>query len=58
MFNKINKSIRKISYIFDKYGTPETILHAENFIKKEPKGNQVICKMLAASVNPADILSV
>lgn len=44
--------------IYNEYGEPTDVLHKETEELPEPKNNEVLIKMIAAPVNPADINTI
>lgn len=44
--------------VYKEYGEPSTVLHKETEELPEPKGKDVLLKMIAAPVNPADINTI
>lgn len=44
--------------IYKEFGEPYTVLHKETEELPEPKGKEVLLKMIAAPVNPADINTI
>lgn len=44
--------------VFDRYGEPAQVLEVREVEKPEPRFRQVLVRMLAAAVNPSDLLTV
>lgn len=44
--------------VFDRFGEPADVLKVSNVPQPEPKAGQVLVKMLAAPINPSDLMTV
>lgn len=57
MYQRFNSSLAS-KLIYSEYGDPIKVVHKESENLPEPKENEVLVKMLAAPVNPADVNTI
>lgn len=60
---KVSRNVRQMSVVahvlkYKEYGEPVKVVQLEEEIIADPKGKEVLVKILAAPVNPADINTI
>ncbi|XP_018563468.1 enoyl-[acyl-carrier-protein] reductase, mitochondrial-like [Anoplophora glabripennis] len=57
IYKRFNSSVVS-KLVYSEYGDPMKVVHKENEELPQPKENEVLVKMLAAPVNPADVNTI
>lgn len=55
---RLMSSFRGHQLVFNEFGEPLKVIHKEECITEVPKNNDVVVKMIAAPINPADINTI